>query len=112
MKNLRLLGVQTHIGSQITEVKPFVQAIKKMLPLVQELKARHQIEFFDIGGGLGIVYDPALASGTPAWWKKQKVQSAHAGHLRRSKSCRCSSRSACASWSSRAGSWSATPACW
>jgi len=71
LKNLRLLGVQTHIGSQITEVKPFVQAIKKMLPLVQELKARHHIDFFDIGGGLGIVYDPALASGQPAWWKKQ-----------------------------------------
>jgi diaminopimelate decarboxylase len=73
MKNLRLLGVQTHIGSQITEVKPFVRAIKKMLPLVAELLL-HQIEFFDIGGGLGIVYDPALASGTPAWWKKQKVK--------------------------------------
>jgi len=74
MKNLRLLGVQTHIGSQITEVKPFVQAIKKMAPLVQELKARYQIEFYDIGGGLGIVYDPALASASPGWWKKQKVK--------------------------------------
>ena len=74
MKNLRLLGVQTHIGSQITTVKPFVQAIKKMLPLVQELKALHHIEFFDIGGGLGIVYDPALASGQPSWWKRQKVK--------------------------------------
>jgi len=73
MKNLRLLGVQTHIGSQITEVKPFVRAIKKMLPLVRELKALHKIEFFDIGGGLGIVYDPALASGQPGWWKKQKT---------------------------------------
>ncbi len=72
MKNLRLLGVQTHIGSQITEVKPFVQAIKKMAPLVAELKTKYKIEFFDIGGGLGIVYDPALASGTPDWWKKQK----------------------------------------
>jgi diaminopimelate decarboxylase len=74
MKNIRLLGVQMHIGSQITEVKPFVQAIKRMLPLVRELKARYHIEFFDIGGGLGIVYDPALASGEPGWWKKQKVR--------------------------------------
>jgi len=72
LKNLRLLGVQTHIGSQITEVKPFVLAVKKMLPLVRELKALYHIEFFDIGGGLGIVYDPALASGQPGWWKKQK----------------------------------------
>ena len=74
MKNLKLLGVQTHIGSQITEVKPFVQAIKKLAPLVAELKALYKIEFFDVGGGLGIVYDPALASGSPAWWTKQKVK--------------------------------------
>jgi diaminopimelate decarboxylase len=73
MRNLRLLGIQMHIGSQITDVKPFVQAIKKMLPLVQELKTRHYLEFFDIGGGLGIVYDPALASGLPQWWKQQKT---------------------------------------
>jgi diaminopimelate decarboxylase len=44
-----------------------------MLPLVEELKAKYKIEFFDVGGGLGIVYDPALASGDPAWWKKQKT---------------------------------------
>ncbi len=85
MKNLRLLGVQMHIGSQITEVKPFVQAVKKMLPLVRALKERYQIEFFDIGGGLGIVYDPALASGQPAWWKKQKTRpltpDTYAAHL-------------------------------
>ncbi|MCE0484195.1 MAG: diaminopimelate decarboxylase [Methylacidiphilales bacterium] len=72
LKNIRLLGVQMHIGSQITEVRPFAQAVKKMAPLVQELKARHKIEFFDLGGGLGIVYDPALASGQAGWWQKQK----------------------------------------
>jgi diaminopimelate decarboxylase len=83
LKNLRLLGVQMHIGSQITEVKPFVQAVKKMLPLVTELKARHQIEFFDVGGGLGIVYDPALASGQAGWWRNSKVltPAIYASHL-------------------------------
>jgi diaminopimelate decarboxylase len=74
LKHLRLLGVQMHIGSQITDVKPFVLAVKKMLPLVEELKARYRIEFFDVGGGIGIIYDPALASGDPAWWAKQKVR--------------------------------------
>jgi diaminopimelate decarboxylase len=74
LKNLRLLGVHMHIGSQITETKPFEEAVKKMLPLVSDLKARYSIEFFDIGGGLGIVYDPALASGTKEWWQKQKVK--------------------------------------
>lgn len=69
LKNLRLRGVQMHIGSQLTEVNPFEQAVRKAIPLVQRLKARHGIEFFSIGGGLGIIYKPALASGDPAWWK-------------------------------------------
>ncbi len=68
LKNLRLRGVQMHIGSQLTTVSPFEQAIRKVLPLVAKLKAKHDLEFFSIGGGLGIVYDPALASGTAAWW--------------------------------------------
>jgi diaminopimelate decarboxylase len=69
LKNLRLRGVQMHIGSQLTEVSPFEQAVRKAVPLVQRLKARHGIEFFSIGGGLGIIYQPALASGDPAWWR-------------------------------------------
>ena len=69
LKNLRLRGVQMHIGSQITESTPFEKAVQKMSPLVAKLKARHGIEFFSIGGGLGIVYEHALASGSPAWWK-------------------------------------------
>jgi diaminopimelate decarboxylase len=69
LKNLRLRGVQMHIGSQLTEVEPFETAVKKILPLVQRLAARHRLEFLSIGGGLGIVYDPALASGSPAWWR-------------------------------------------
>lgn len=71
LKHVRLLGLQMHIGSQITEVGPFAAAVKKVLPLALELKRRHGIEFFDIGGGLGIVYDPALESGSPAWWTRQ-----------------------------------------
>jgi diaminopimelate decarboxylase len=74
LKNLKLVGVHMHIGSQITEARPFAEAVKKMVPLVADLKAKYRIEFFDIGGGLGIVYDPALASGTPQWWQKQKVK--------------------------------------
>jgi diaminopimelate decarboxylase len=69
LKNLRLRGVQMHIGSQITESTPFEVAVKKMLPLVAKLKAKHGIEFFSIGGGLGIVYKPALESGSAQWWK-------------------------------------------
>lgn len=72
LKNVRLRGVQMHIGSQITEVKPFVAAVKKMIPLVERLRDRYALEFFDIGGGLGIVYQPALASGEANWWKQKK----------------------------------------
>jgi diaminopimelate decarboxylase len=68
LRNLRLRGVQMHIGSQLTGVKPFELAVAKVAPLVKELAARHQLEFFSPGGGLGIVYDPALASGPARWW--------------------------------------------
>lgn len=68
LKNLRLRGLQMHIGSQLTDVKPFEQAVKKVVPLVQQLKAKHGLEFFSIGGGVGIVYEPALASGAAQWW--------------------------------------------
>ena len=54
LKHLRLRGVQMHIGSQITQVAPFEQAVRKLVPLASALKAAHGIEFFSIGGGLGI----------------------------------------------------------
>ena len=69
LKNLRLRGLQMHIGSQLTEVAPFEQAVRKVLPLVKKLAAKYDFEFFSIGGGLGIVYQPALASGDAQWWK-------------------------------------------
>ncbi len=71
MKNLRLRGLQMHIGSQLTDVKPFEAAVKKVVPVVEALKAKHGIEFFSIGGGVGIVYQDALASGNAAWWSKE-----------------------------------------
>src|SRR5262245_45418061 len=49
LNRLRLRGIQMHIGSQLTEVKPYELAVKKMLPLAQKLSARHDFEFFSIG---------------------------------------------------------------
>jgi diaminopimelate decarboxylase len=69
LKNLRLRGLQMHIGSQITETTPFEQAVRKVLPLLKWLQEKYPLEFFSVGGGLGIVYKPALASGAAAWWK-------------------------------------------
>ncbi len=69
LKNLRLRGLQMHIGSQVTKTSPFEEAVKKVSPLVRQLAEKFELEFFSIGGGLGIVYEPALASGSNSWWK-------------------------------------------
>jgi len=71
LPNLNVVGVAMHIGSQLTDVKPFELAVKKVVPLAEELKAKHDIEFFSVGGGVGIVYEPALASGAATWWEKE-----------------------------------------
>jgi diaminopimelate decarboxylase len=69
LPNLRLRGLQMHIGSQLTSVTPFERAVRKILPLVRRLVETWGLEFLSIGGGLGIVYQPALASGSPGWWR-------------------------------------------
>lgn len=69
LKWLHLRGIQMHIGSQLTTVGPFRQAVERVAPLAEKLAARHGFEFFSIGGGIGIVYEPALASGEARWWR-------------------------------------------
>src|SRR5205814_263091 len=66
--NLTLKGVQMHIGSQLTSVAPFVEAVQKVAPFAAELKAKYGITYFSIGGGMGIIYKDALASGQPGRW--------------------------------------------
>jgi len=68
MRNIDIIGVQMHIGSQITEAAPFANAIKKLAPIVRELKSKYPIKFFSIGGGMGIIYRRALESGSGKWW--------------------------------------------
>jgi diaminopimelate decarboxylase len=70
LKNLHLRGLQMHIGSQLTEVNPFEAAVKKVIPLFETLTKKHNFEFFSIGGGLGIRYQDALASGNEKWWQR------------------------------------------
>ena len=52
LKNLRLRGLQMHIGSQVTRTGPFEQAVRKVRPLLQRLKEKYALEFFSVGGGL------------------------------------------------------------
>jgi len=68
MRNIDIVGVQMHIGSQITEAKPFATAIQKLAPFLRELKSKYGIRFFGIGGGMGIIYRHALESGSGKWW--------------------------------------------
>ena len=68
MPGVAIRGVQMHIGSQITEAKPFAAAIEKVAPLVRELKSKYKIQFFSVGGGMGIIYRRALESGSGTWW--------------------------------------------
>ena len=56
-KFLEVAGVSVHIGSQITDVRPFGAAIERVAVLVRGLRAQgHQIRYVDAGGGLGISY--------------------------------------------------------
>lgn len=58
LKNIDVLGIHCHIGSQIIQVSPFVEALKKVLSLARRLKSIDiRIRYLDIGGGLGIRYD-------------------------------------------------------
>ena len=58
LKNIEVIGIDCHIGSQITEVGPFEEALKSIKTLLQHLKAELgiQIGYIDMGGGLGITY--------------------------------------------------------
>jgi len=69
MRNVEMVGIQMHIGSQIAEAKPFASAIGKVAPIVRELKSKYGIKFLSIGGGMGIVYRRALESGSGKWWR-------------------------------------------
>ncbi len=58
LPNIEIIGIHKHIGSQITEVSPFVDAMKLILGIVKELKESGiDIKYIDAGGGLGIRYD-------------------------------------------------------
>lgn len=61
--SLRAVGIDVHIGSQIVETGPYVQALERVLELAADLRSEGvPLEYLDIGGGFGISYDgePAL----------------------------------------------------
>jgi diaminopimelate decarboxylase len=81
LSHLRIIGVDCHIGSQITELSPFLDAADRVLAFVEALEVQGiQIDHIDLGGGLGICYHDetpptpealmqALVSKVQAWAK-------------------------------------------
>lgn len=57
LKNLDVIGVDCHIGSQLTSVSPFIDALRKIKEMIQSVREDGtRIKYLDLGGGLGITY--------------------------------------------------------
>ena len=57
LPNLDLIGIDCHIGSQLTETQPFVDALDRVIEMISTLKALGiQLKHIDVGGGLGVTY--------------------------------------------------------
>lgn len=67
LPHLEVCGVHAHIGSQIVSSEPYEKSLKKLVPLIDELRRNNiNIQNLNIGGGLGVIYldeDPQLANG-------------------------------------------------
>lgn len=98
LPHLDIIGIDCHIGSQLTEVKPFVDALDRVVGMIQRLKDMGiQLKHIDIGGGLGVTYQdevppsfdeyaqalkPALMQlGLKVYMEPGRSISAHAGVL-------------------------------
>lgn len=63
LPHVEAVAVNLHIGSQLTRLEPFREAFERVLGLVRDLRAKgHDIRHVDLGGGLGIPYDPEAAA--------------------------------------------------
>lgn len=57
LPNLDIVGIDCHIGSQLTETKPFVDALERVMLMIEQLNGLGiQLKHIDIGGGLGVTY--------------------------------------------------------
>ncbi|MGB9600316.1 MAG: diaminopimelate decarboxylase, partial [Myxococcota bacterium] len=57
LKSVEVIGIHSHIGSQITDTEPFIQSLANILTLIEQLQKRGiNIQYLDLGGGLGIRY--------------------------------------------------------
>jgi diaminopimelate decarboxylase len=58
LPNLKIIGIDCHIGSQLVEVEPIIEALRRLKQLVEDLRREGmEIKYLDLGGGLGITYE-------------------------------------------------------
>ena len=70
LPGLRVVGIDCHIGSQITEITPYLDAMDRVLDLVASIEAAGiAIEHIDFGGGLGIDYNQDTPPAADALWR-------------------------------------------
>lgn len=72
LPGLQVVGIDCHIGSQITETNPYLDAVERMLDLVQAIEAHDGIRLhhLDFGGGLGIDYNGDTPPAADALWQQ------------------------------------------
>ena len=81
LPGIRVVGIDVHIGSQLTDLEPFRLAYRKVAALTEALRADgHQIERLDLGGGLGIPYERSNAA-PPLPEDYGRMIAEEAGHL-------------------------------
>ena len=80
LKGLRVTGIDCHIGSQITQEAPYMEAMDRMLDLLESVQAAGiPIEHLDFGGGLGIDYDSDQPPAADTLWTKLRTKLAARG---------------------------------
>lgn len=73
LPNINIVGVDCHIGSQLTDVTPFLDALDRLLLLIDQLQeAGIAIEHIDLGGGIGVVYRDETPPSISAYLEKVK----------------------------------------
>lgn len=71
LKSLRVIGIDCHIGSQITQEEPYLETVERMLDLVEVIEgAGIPLQHIDFGGGLGITYQAETPPDAEQLWKK------------------------------------------
>ena len=81
LKHLRLVGIASHIGSQITSTAPYLDALDRVLDLVEDLERKGaHLEHIDLGGGLGIRYTDETPPTPREWVEPQLARIAARGY--------------------------------